>query len=272
MSRSTSSTHRAGVEAWHTIRGVCTFSRAVGAGADVVLVHGAGVSSRYWRPAQRALAARGAYRVHALDLPGFGRSPDPPWPLELRPLAGHLEAWMEAVLPGDCHLVGQSLECEIAALVAAARPDRVRTLTLAAPAGLPALRSIRRQVLRALADAPRESPALYAAVLPDYWRCGVSKLLHMLREQRRCPTHRELHAILAPVLVLRGADDPIVSPGRVAALAAALPRALTATLPGAHAAHFTHPEEFAAEVIRFLEAAQKSGRLERSRCAARGVG
>jgi pimeloyl-ACP methyl ester carboxylesterase len=45
----------------------------------IVLVHGLGVSSRYMAALARELAP--FYRVHAVDLPGFGRSEKPPRPL-----------------------------------------------------------------------------------------------------------------------------------------------------------------------------------------------
>src|SRR5438874_1171556 len=79
-----------GEERFHRVNGLRTFSRVMGEGPEVVLVHGAGVSSAYWKPAQRLLACREGFRVHALDLPGFGRSQDAPWPPELSRLTDHL--------------------------------------------------------------------------------------------------------------------------------------------------------------------------------------
>src|SRR5207248_4161940 len=102
------------------VNGIPTFSRTLGIGEDVVLVHGVGVSSEYWRPAQRELAATGRYRVHAVDLPGFGRSAEPPWPPELPRLTEHLHAWAEAHVPDRFHLIGQSMGCELCVLYAAA--------------------------------------------------------------------------------------------------------------------------------------------------------
>ena len=133
----------------------------MGHGEDVVLVHGVGVSARYWAPLQEELAATGRFRVHAVDLPGFGRSADPPWKPELPRYAEHLGAWLGQAVPGRFHLVGQSLGCEIAAMCAATCPERIHSLTLAAPSGLPTLRSLLAQLGRALLDAPhRAAPAV----------------------------------------------------------------------------------------------------------------
>jgi pimeloyl-ACP methyl ester carboxylesterase len=218
----------------------------------VVLVHGAGVSTAYWRPAQECLAESG-FRVHALDLPGFGRSEDPPWPPELPRLADHLLAWIDTAIPGPCHLVGQSLGCEIALLAGVEDADRFPRLVLAAPAGLPELRSLAAELLLTAVDAPRETPALYRAILPAYLRCGCRRMLRALLEQRRHRIRHTLHRIRQPVLVLRGKRDAVVSAGRVRAVARAMPQAETAEIQGAHGAHFTHAAEFAARVAAFLD-------------------
>jgi pimeloyl-ACP methyl ester carboxylesterase len=234
------------------VDGLRTYSRCLGRGPDLVLVHGVGVSSDYWRPAQRALAARG-FRVHALDLPGFGRSEDPPWPPELPRLSGHLLAWLREAVPGPCHLVGQSMGCDLVVLAAVAAPERVEKVVLAGPAGLPCLRSVFKQLLLAALDAPREPLSLYPVLVRDYLRCGPRRLFRMLWEQKDTLTDRRLGEVRQPVLVLRGEGDTVVSEARVLATAHAIPHAETAVVPGAHAAHFSHPETFAGRVAAFLQ-------------------
>jgi pimeloyl-ACP methyl ester carboxylesterase len=234
------------------VNGVRTFSRVIGEGHDVVLVHGAGVSTEYWRPAQQALAAKGLFRVHGLDLPGFGRSADPPWPPDLHRLSAHLGAWLEQAVPGACDLVGQSLGCEISVLLAAARPERIGKLVLAAPAGLPGLKSVWGQVLLALVDAPREPLSLYPAILPAYLRCGPRRFFRVLEDQRRCSVGELLPHLQQPVLVVRGVWDPVVTAQRQQAVVRALAHAQSVTIPGAHGAHFSQPEKFAEAVGRFL--------------------
>lgn len=236
----------------HSVDGLRTFSTVLGAGADVVLVHGAGVSSRYWRKTQRHLAALGPFRVHALDFPGFGRSENPAWPPELGRLAAHLEAWLDTVEIEPCALVGQSVGCEISVLVAASRPEQVQKLVLAAPSGLPELESLPGQLFAAALDAPRESLEVFRVVLPDYWRCGPVRLLRILAEQLRCPAERHLPELIQPTLVLRGERDAVVTAERMRTVAAMIPDARTATVPGAHGAHITHPAEFAKPIAAFL--------------------
>jgi pimeloyl-ACP methyl ester carboxylesterase len=209
------------------------------------------------------MAELAPWRVHALDLPGFGKSDDPPWPPELPRLARHLRLWIEQRVPGPFHLVGQSVGCEISVLLAAELPEQVCSVVLAGPAGLPELDSVWRQLLRAALDAPWEPLRLFPAVLPDYFRCGPSRLLRLLQEQKRCHAEPLLRRLPQPVLVVRGQRDRVVSAERASAVAAAAPHGELVTLPGAHGDHFTHPREFAAAVTAFLRRAEcRSGHVE----------
>jgi pimeloyl-ACP methyl ester carboxylesterase len=234
------------------VGGVETYSRTLGLGRDVVLIHGVGVSSRYWIPAQLALAATGRFRVHALDLPAFGKSETPPWELTVKNLTHHLLEWIHAVIPGEVDLVGQSLGCEFAVLGGLAMADRVGRIVLAAPNGLPDARPVFPQLLSAAVDATREPGRLFGAVLPDYFRCGPFRILKMLIEQREDRSEEVLHLLRQPTLLVRGERDAVVSARRIEAIRTILPHAETATIPGAHGAHLTEAEAFSAVVTRFL--------------------
>ena len=102
-----------------------------GAGSPMVLVHGLGGSAINWLSVGSLLAER--HRVVALDLPGFGRTP----PIDgLRGVAGHrelLDRFLAAVAGGPAVVVGNSMGGLVAMMEAAAAPDRVSRLVLAAP-------------------------------------------------------------------------------------------------------------------------------------------
>ncbi|HHQ4923588.1 TPA: alpha/beta fold hydrolase, partial [Aeromonas veronii] len=75
-----------------------------GQGPDLVLLHGWGMNGAVWHGIARQLASH--YRVHLVDLPGFGNSPladevdySLPW----------LAEQVAAILPQKCHLLGWSL-------------------------------------------------------------------------------------------------------------------------------------------------------------------
>jgi pimeloyl-ACP methyl ester carboxylesterase len=103
-----------------------------------VLVHGLGGSATNWTDLMGLLQDR--LDSAAPDLPGFGWSP-PPAGADYS-LAAHARAitdFIESERRAPVHLIGNSLGGTVATLVAARRPDLVRTLTLVSPA-LPVLR------------------------------------------------------------------------------------------------------------------------------------
>ena len=148
--------------AWLTIAGLRYFYRAIGTEnpgtLPVVLIHGLGVSSDYWARLVPILAAR--RRVYALDLPGFGRTEDPPAIWNGAVMAGAVAAWMDALGLRQAHVLAHSQGAQIAVELASHRPELVASLVLAgATIGRrdPALFWV---ALRLLRDAPREAPTL----------------------------------------------------------------------------------------------------------------
>ncbi len=94
-----------------------------GQGPDLVLLHGWGMNGAVWHGIVPALASR--YRVHLVDLPGFGNSP----------LAGEVAyslPWLAeqvaAILPEQCHLLGWSLGGLVASQLALSHPERLHSL------------------------------------------------------------------------------------------------------------------------------------------------
>jgi pimeloyl-ACP methyl ester carboxylesterase len=127
-----------------------------GPGADApraVYLHGLGGSATNWTELAGLLAARA--NGLAVDLPGFGLSP-PSKTADYR-MATQAEAIARVLEGGQpAHLVGNSMGGGIALLLAAARPELVRTLTLISPA-MPDL----RPDLRRLSD-----PRIALAMVP----------------------------------------------------------------------------------------------------------
>ncbi|KAA5607477.1 acetoin dehydrogenase dihydrolipoyllysine-residue acetyltransferase subunit [Roseospira marina] len=102
-------------------------------GAPVVLLHGFGADAMMWHAIEQTLAAR--HPVVRLDLPCHGRSPR----IRIqgfRDLVRHISDALRSAVPGPVHLVGHSLGGAIGLALAEACPERVRSLTLIAPAGL----------------------------------------------------------------------------------------------------------------------------------------
>ncbi len=108
------------------------------AAEPAVMVHGLGGAATNWTDVMDLLRDR--LDPWAPDLPGFGWSP-PPSAGDYS-LRAHVRAVTELVEDGGrgpVHLLGNSLGGTVSTVVAATRPDLVRTLTLVSPA-LPVLR------------------------------------------------------------------------------------------------------------------------------------
>ena len=98
-----------------------------------VLVHGLGGSATNWTDVMDLLKDR--VDAHAPDLPGFGWSPPPPdanYSPEAH--ARTVVGVIESSVGEPVHLMGNSLGGAVATLIAARRPDLVRSLTLVSPA------------------------------------------------------------------------------------------------------------------------------------------
>jgi pimeloyl-ACP methyl ester carboxylesterase len=105
----------------------------MGSGPDVLLLHGLGGTRASLF--ETAAAMSGRYRVHAIDLPGFGSSSKPA-------LGGYNARWFAEIMLGlmdeldirAAHLVGNSMGGRIAIEMGLRAPDRVRALGLLCPA------------------------------------------------------------------------------------------------------------------------------------------
>ena len=106
----------------------------MGEGPDVLLLHGLGAAKSSFLDTAAALSREG-YRVHAIDLPGFGASSKPP-------LAAYGPAFfaravidvMDALEIEHAHVVGNSMGGRAAIELGLEYPERVGGLALLCPA------------------------------------------------------------------------------------------------------------------------------------------
>ena len=105
----------------------------MGRGPDVLLLHGLGGAKSSFFDTAAALSQR--YRVHALDLPGFGASSKPATaPYTARYFADTVAATMDALGIGRAHVAGNSMGGRVAIELGLRHPDRVGALALLCPA------------------------------------------------------------------------------------------------------------------------------------------
>lgn len=238
---------------WTELDGLRVHGFRAGApgGVPIVLVHGLGVSSRYFHPLARVLARD--FPVLAVDLPGTGKSDPPREALDI-PSAGRLLArWLRAQGHDRACFVANSLGGEVVVDLAWRDPGIVTELVLLGPTLEPSRRSIAKQVPRWLLESTREPLRLLPILVADYARMGPVRFLKTGRHALRYAIEKILPEVAAPTLVIRGENDGFVSHAWARRMATLLPRGSFAEVKNAaHAVHFAQPEHVGALVRDFL--------------------
>lgn len=202
----------------------------------ILLVHGLGLTHRYFARLQPLLAGS-----RAIDLEGTS-------------LDQMTASVARAAEPGTL-LVANSLGTQIATELAVRSPESVRALVLSGPTWDPAAPSIPAQFLRLLADSYREQPSLVPVALADYARRGPWHILRAARSMLRHPMAERLAQVSVPVVVVRGSADPICGQRWAEQLAAAPVDGRLVTVHGAaHAVDWSHP----GAVVQAVEEVQQA--------------
>jgi pimeloyl-ACP methyl ester carboxylesterase len=232
-----------------------------GEGEPVVLVHGFGVSGRYMLPLAQSLARW--FFVIVPELPGSGRSQKPPTPLGIGGLAEALAGYLDVLELERPAFVGNSMGCQVITELAFQLPGRAGPLALVGPTVDPDQRRARHQVLGGVRDLAREPLSLLTHPAQDGMK-GIRTLLATARSALADRIEDRLPLIEQPTLVVRGSQDPFVSPAWADRVAALLPRSRLVVVPGEpHAVHYTRPD-LVGELVRGLlleESEQTSGQL-----------
>ncbi|OOE39999.1 pimeloyl-[acyl-carrier protein] methyl ester esterase [Salinivibrio kushneri] len=243
-----------------------------GQGPDLVLIHGWGMNSAVWSMLLPYLTAH--YRVHCVDLPGFGDSAHQP-DLDIEKLAQVL--LKES--PAHATWIGWSLGGLVATQAALLSPQRVTGLVTIASSpkfvAEPGWRGIKSAVLTDFADqlerdfsqtverfmalqamgsptARKDVKALKQAVFsrpapdPRALADGLAMLANTdLRQQ--------CEAISVPWLRLYGRLDGLVPASVAEAVSALAPHSQCAVLAhSAHAPFVTEPDEVVDKLLAFL--------------------
>lgn len=239
---------------------------------DLVLLHGWGAGAGIWRDLAQRLAPR--FRVHALDLPGYGAMPArEPYTLDM------LADGIARRAPRRCGVIGWSLGGQVALAWALRAPRQVRRLALigttpsftrrpgwpcaTAPAVLEEFGNLltadRAGTLSRFSGVQARGDARARRVAGALRRFNesdtpIGTLLSGLAILSGADQRRDLRRIRQPALALHGARDRVVPAAAGRRLAAALPRSRFALLRAcAHAPFLSQPARVALLLRKFFD-------------------
>jgi 3-oxoadipate enol-lactonase len=238
----------------------------------LLLVHGFPLDRRLWAAQVGALA--NMTRVITPDLRGHGRSRVPPGSFTMEQHADDLAALLDHLRVRRAVVAGLSMGGYVAFAFWRRYPARVQALILADTRAEPDSEAARAgrdaaivkvQQMGAAAYADEMLPRLLApGSLADAKITGAAR--KMMAEQpvagmvgalgglrNRADSRATLSTITVPTLVIAGNEDVITPPADAQAMAAAIPDARLAVIPGAgHLTPLENPRAFNAAVRKFL--------------------
>lgn len=254
-----------------------------GSGEPAILfVHGLSGSWQNWLENIPHFAR--SRRVLALDLPGFGASPMPPWEVSIRAYGRLLHDFCEAVGVGDCAIVGNSMGGFASAEATARDPERFEKLVLVSAAGISHARMRRAPVEVAARMAAAAAPIGLrrqerALLRPRLRYLTFRQIVHrplslrpeLLWEQFHHGAARpgflpavqglvgydfldELEEVDVPTLIVWGREDRVVPSTDAAGYAQRLRRSRTVIFGGTgHVPQLERPVRFNRLLERFLD-------------------
>jgi len=238
-------------------------------GPVLVLANSLGTTTALWDPQLRGLVEH--FRVLRYDHRGHGGSSVPPGPYSIAQLGGDLVAILDALSVKRASICGISLGGMVAMWMGAHVPERVDRLVLVSTApvlGPPSSWDERALIVRESGTSPLLESILsrwFPPLFESEHRDGVARVAEMITAcepegYAACceaigamdlrPT---LARIVAPTLVVQGAQDPVTPPSAGLALAEAVDGATFCVLPdAAHLVNLAQPERFVALVVEHL--------------------
>ncbi len=267
----------------------------MGDGPDVLLLHGLGGAKSSFFDAAAALSRR--YRVHALDLPGFGASSKPTVaPYTARWFAETVLATMDELGIERAHVVGNSMGGRIAIELGLRNPERVACLGLLCPAvafvkrtyhpvvrlmrpelGLLPHRFAREKVAEhfwnLFADPDAIDPSMADVVVDEFQRIYASaggriaflsaaRNIYLEAPYGMDGFYGRLSQLAPPALFVWGSHDRVIPPAFGRHVARWLPSADQIVLEGCgHVPQVEHAEQTAELLEALFERAESLGPL-----------
>lgn len=215
-----------------------------GSGFPLILLHGNGENCGYFVHQTEPFAQH--FRVIALDTCGHGRTPRGEAPFTIWQFAEDLLAFMDEHRIEKAHILGFSDGGNIALVFALRYPERIGKLILDGanldPSG------VKRFIQIPIEIGYRVARCFAGRSLRAH------KNAEMLGLMVSAPNIKpeELSRIQLPTLVIAG-DKDVIKESHTRLIAASIPGAELAILPGTHFVANGNPEAFNETVLRFLQ-------------------
>jgi pimeloyl-ACP methyl ester carboxylesterase len=227
-------------------------------GPVFVLVHGIGMGHRVFRGLAEELGPYGT--VYAVDLPGFGDSPEPEVALDMAGSGDFLAAFVTWLGVTPAVLVGHSMGTQVVVEAMVRHPEIADCAVLIAPTVNPEERTARLQAWRMVQDLADESPKVLVLGFIQYVKAGPRWFLRKLRQMLDHHVEDVLPRVRARVLVLRGEDDPVSPRDWTARVTGLLPDATMREVPGrGHEAMIRDPQPVASMIVEHCRAVPDAG-------------
>ncbi|HEV8683283.1 MAG TPA: alpha/beta fold hydrolase [Actinomycetota bacterium] len=227
----------------------------------LALLEGLGGDIPGWGRHVEALARE--LRAIAFDFRGNGRSDKPDEPQTMRTFVEDTVGLLDHIGVESSHVYGQSFGGMVAQELTLTRPERVRSLILAATH--PGV----SHAVKPRSKVPKDRPwlALYspAFVRDQPERLGQHRRVahrnpqpsHAARRQweamREFDSYDRLPRVRVPTLILHGAQDLTIDPENARVLAERIPGSRLVMLDGAgHVYHWERPDEASRVVLEFV--------------------
>lgn len=185
-------------------------------GHPLVMLHGWGQNLQSLKPMGEILASQ--YQVHAIDLPGFGKSEPPPEDWDTIQYADRVYEYLQEKGISSADMLGHSFGGRVSIRLAHKYPEKVRSITLINSGGLQRQRtfqqSLRSQWIKTMRSAFKISPLYRDELLTwhsqtygsrDYLNAG--RLRGTLVKTVREDVTEMAKQIKVPVLLLWGEAD-----------------------------------------------------------------
>lgn len=255
-------------QSFETVAGCKVALRRAGKGEPLLFLHGA-QGAPLWLPFMAELARR--FEVIVPEHPGFGLSDTPEWLDNVADLAFFYLDFMAALGLERVNLVGASLGGWIAAEIAVRDRHPLKTLILAAPAGIhvkglnPADLFLwsREQAIRNLVADPALAEKLLSQPQSDEQIDLMLKNNFTTAKLAWQPRfydphlHKWLHRIAVPTLILWGDGDKLMPPAYGPEYQKRIPGSkLLVFKDCGHLPHIEKTGEYVAAVTKFIEGAR----------------